>query len=144
MRTRMLAMAALAGAVVSLGACASEEGYRQRMALELGRTTDQLLLRWGPPEARMPMSNGREMWSYTRTTVDERGGYYRDETRQVTRKFTDKDGKQKTETIQESYPVWQPPQVLRSTCSTRFVIGEGRVEDVSFEGEGCVAEEING
>ena len=142
MTFRMLAFAALGASAMALSACATEEGYRQRMGLELGRTGDDVMMRWGPPHERTPMSNGREMWSYTKTTVDEREGYYRDETREVKRTFTDKDGKKKTETIEETFPVWVPPQVVRSTCATRFVFGGGRVEDVTFDGEGCVAEEI--
>ena len=113
------------------------------MTQEIGRTTDDVLVRWGPPESRTPMSNERELWVYTKTMIDERAGYYRDEKREVTRTFTDKDGKQKSETITETYPVWQPPQTYRSTCTTRFVIGGGHVEDVTFDGEGCVAEEIS-
>lgn len=142
MTIRMLAFAVLGASAMALSACATEEGYRQRMGLEIGRTSDDVMMRWGPPHERAQMSNGREMWSYTKTTVDERAGYYRDETREVKRTFTDKDGKKKTETIEETFPVWVPPQVIRSTCATRFVLGGGRVEDVTFEGEGCVAEEI--
>ena len=144
MTIRKLAFIAIAASALAVSACATAEGYRQRMVQEIGRTTDDILLRWGPPGDRTQMSNGREMWSYVKTTVDQREGYYRDETREVKRTFTDKDGKQKTETIQETFPVWQPPQTYRSTCTTRFVMGGGRVEDVTFEGEGCVAEEING
>lgn len=144
MTIRKLAIIAIAASALAVSACATAEGYRQHMVQEIGRTTDDILLRWGPPSDRTQMSNGREMWSYTKTTVDQREGYYRDETREVKRTFTDKDGKQKTETIQETFPVWQPPQTYRSTCATRFVMGGGRVEDVTFEGEGCVAEEING
>jgi hypothetical protein len=136
-------LAALLAGVLALAACATAEGYRQRMTQEIGRTTDDVLVRWGPPESRTPMSNERELWVYTKTMIDERAGYYRDEKREVTRTFTDKDGKQKSETITETYPVWQPPQTYRSTCTTRFVIGGGRVEDVTFDGEGCVAEEIS-
>lgn len=136
-------LAALLAGVFALAACATAEGYRQRMTQEIGRTTDDVLVRWGPPESRTPMSNERELWVYTKTMIDERAGYYRDEKREVTRTFTDKDGKQKSETITETYPVWQPPQTYRSTCTTRFVIGGGRVEDVTFDGEGCVAEEIS-
>ncbi len=142
MTFRMLAFAVLGVSAMALSACATEEGYRQRMGLEIGRTSDDVMMRWGPPHERAQMSAGREMWSYTKTTVDERAGYYRDETREVKRTFTDKDGKKKTETIEETFPVWVPPQVIRSTCATRFVLGGGRVEDVTFEGEGCVAEEI--
>ncbi len=139
---RMFAFAAIGVSAMALTACATEEGYRQHMSMEIGRSTDDVMMRWGAPQNRSNMSNGREMWSYTKTTVDEQAGYYRDETRQVKRTFTDKDGKQKTETIEETFPVWQPPRVNRSTCSTRFVMGGGRVEDVTFDGDGCLAEEI--
>ena len=139
---RLAILAALGASVMALSACATEEGYRQRMGMEIGRTTDDVMMRWGPPHNRSSMSNGREMWSYTKETVDEQAGYYRDETRQVKRTFTDKDGKQKTETIEETFPVWQPPRVYRTMCSTRFVMGGGRVEDVTFDGDGCVAEEM--
>lgn len=138
-RISLTAMAAL----LALSACATAEGYRQRVSLLVGAPTDAILVDWGAPQQRAEMSGGRELWSYTKTTVDEREGYWRDETREVTRTFTDKDGKTKTEVISETFPVWQPPQVYRSTCTTRFVIGQGRVEDVSFDGEGCVAEELS-
>ena len=139
---RTLAFAVLGACVRATSACATEGGWRQHVGREMGRASDDIMMRWGPPQNRSSMSNGREMWSYTKTTVDEQDGYYRDETRQVKRTFTDKDGKQKTETIEETFPVWQPPRVYRSTCSTRFVMGGGRVEDVTFEGDGCVAEEL--
>ena len=139
---RRFAFAAIGVSAMVLSACSTEEGYRQHMSMEMGRASDDIMMRWGPPQNRSSMSNGREMWSYTKTTVDEQEGYYRDETRQVKRTFTDKDGKQKTETIEETFPVWQPPRVYRSTCSTRFVMGGGRVEDVTFDGDGCVAEEL--
>jgi hypothetical protein len=137
-RTSLIAVAALLGAA----ACATEEGYRQHMDLLMGAASDAVLVDWGPPQSRTPMSSGRELWSYTKTTVDERAGYWRDETRQVTRKVTDRDGKEKTETITENFPVWEPAQSFRSICTTRFVMASGRVEDVSFDGDGCVAEEL--
>ncbi len=131
-----------AGAALVLAACVTEEGYRQHMSMMLGASGDAVLLDWGPPHATASMSNGRELWSYTKTTVDERAGYWRDEVREVRRTFRDKDGNEKTEIITETYPVWEPPQVFRSVCTTRFVMAAGRVQDVSFDGEGCVAEEI--
>ncbi len=142
LRTSLIAMAAFLSAVLSLGACATEEGYRQHMGLLQGASADAVLVDWGPPQSRTQMSNGRELWSYTKTTVDERAGYWRDEQRQVTRKITDKDGKEKTETITENFPVWEPAQTFRSVCTTRFVMGSGQVEDISFNGDGCVAEEL--
>lgn len=135
-------LAALTAAVLALSACVTEEGYRQHMAMLVGASSDDILLNWGPPQASAPMSNGSELWSYTRTSVDERAGYWRDETREVRRTYRDKEGNEKTEIITETYPVWEPPQVYRSTCTTRFVMGGGQVRDVSYDGDGCVAEEI--
>lgn len=140
MRIRFLTTATVAA--LALAACATEEGYRQHMSLLQGAPADAILLDWGPPHSRTSMSDGRELWAYSKTTVDERAGYWRDETREVTRKYRDRDGVEKTETITETFPVWEPPQVFRSTCNTRFVMAGGRVETVSFDGSGCVAEEI--
>jgi hypothetical protein len=135
-------IAILAASVLALSACATEEGYRQHMDMLMGASSDDIIFQWGPPQSSAPMSNGRDLWSYTKTNVEERAGYWRDEVREVKRTFRDKEGNEKTEIITETFPVWEPPQVYRSTCTTRFVMAGGRVEDVSFDGSGCVAEEI--
>lgn len=140
MKLRILLLAA---AAVTLGACVTEEGYRQEMATWQGRMGDDLLIAWGPPASKSTLSDGREVWLYNKTTVNEQAGYYRDESRQVTRTFKDKDGKEKTETITETFPVYQPPQTYRSTCQTRFVLATQRIQEVGFDGNGCVAPEQN-
>ena len=133
---------AITAAALALSACATAEGYRQHMDLLMGAPSDAVLVDWGPPQNRTPMASGGELWSYAKTTVDEREGYWRDETREVKRRVTDKDGKEREETITETFPVWQPPQTFRSTCTTRFVMSAGRVADISFDGDGCIAEEL--
>lgn len=138
---RLFAITLLASAL-SLSACVSAEGYRQHMDLLVGAPSDAVLVDWGPPQSRTPMSDGRELWSYSKTTVDDRAGYWRNDTREVKRTYKDKDGVERTETITETFPVWEPPQTFRARCNTRFVIASGRVQDVSFDGEGCVAEEL--
>ena len=138
---RLFAITLLASAL-SLSACVSAEGYRQHMDLLVGAPSDAVLVDWGPPQSRTPMSDGRELWSYSKTTVDDRAGYWRNDTREVKRTYKDKDGVERTETITETFPVWEPPQTFRARCNTRFVIAAGRVQDVSFDGEGCVAEEL--
>jgi hypothetical protein len=137
-RNALIAMAS----ALALVACVTQEGYRQHMSLLQGAPSDSILLDWGPPQSRTPMSDGRELWAYSKTTVDEQAGYWRDETREVKRTYRDRDGVERTETITETFPVWQPPQVYRSSCSTRFVMAQGRVETVSFDGDGCLAEEL--
>lgn len=140
MRLRILVLAATS---VLLAGCVTEEGYRQEMSTWQGRMGDDLLIAWGPPATRSALSDGREVWLYNRTTVNEQAGYYRDESRQVTRTFKDKDGKEKSETITETFPVWQPPQTYRSTCQTRFVLATQRIQEAGFDGNGCVAPEKN-
>jgi hypothetical protein len=141
MKLRILAIAA--AAAMALGACETAEGYRQEMSSWQGRMGDDLIIAWGPPANKETLSDGREVWSYDKTTVEQQAGYYRDEKRDVKRTVTDKDGKQKTETITETFPVWQPPQTYRQTCTTRFVLAARRVQEVSFNGNGCVAPERN-
>ncbi|MBP8242311.1 MAG: hypothetical protein KAX36_08035, partial [Thermoflexales bacterium] len=58
---RMLAFAVLGACVMAVSACATEEGYRQHMSMEMGRASDDIMMRWGPPQNRASMSNGREM-----------------------------------------------------------------------------------
>lgn len=144
--TKMLtiakSLAGLALAAAVLGACETAEGYRQQMSTWQGRMGDDLLIAWGAPNDRTRLSDGREMWTYDKAFSSESAGYYRDESRQVTRSFTDKDGKSRTETITETFPVWQPPSVTHSSCSTRFILSPSqRIDQVSFDGNACVAAE---
>ena len=138
---RLVTIAVLAASLAGSG-CVSAEGYRQHMGLLRGASSDAILVDWGPPQSRTPMSDGRELWSYTKTISDDRAGYWRDDTREVKRVYRDRDGVERSETITETFPVWVPPQTFRSQCTTRFVMADARVETVSFDGDGCVAEEL--
>jgi hypothetical protein len=131
-----------AAAAMALAACVSAEGYRQQMSTWQGRLGDDLIIEWGAPQDRSTLSDGRQVWSYSRSSVEQQAGYYRDEQREVKRTVTDKDGKQRVETITETFPVWQPPQSYTSACTTRFVLSPTqRIEAVTFDGNGCVAPE---
>lgn len=137
-----LALAAPVVLALALSACVTEEGYRQQMATWQGRIADDLVIEWGAPQEKSTLSDGRQVWTYNRSSVEQQAGYYRDEQREVKRVITDKDGKQRTETITETYPVWQPPQTYTSACTTRFVLSRmQRIEEVRFEGNACLAEE---
>lgn len=139
-----LAHLAAAAMLAALGACETVEGYRQQMSTWQGRPGDDLLIAWGAPDNRTTLSDSREMWTYDKDFRSESAGYYRDESREVTRTFTDKDGKSRTETITETFPVWQPPTVSHTSCTTRFILSPmRRIEQVSFEGTACVAAERN-
>ena len=140
----MKTVASVFVSLIFLAACETAEGYRQEMASWQGRHSDDLIVAWGPPERTASLSDGRELWAYEKSYVQESAGYYRDETRKVTRTYVDSDGNEQQETISETFPVWEPPSTWRSSCETRFVIGAGRrVEGVSFDGDACVAPERN-
>lgn len=145
MMTRITLAALGLVAALALSACETSEGYRQQMSTWQGRMGDDLMIAWGPPADRTTLSDGRQMWSYDRAFRSESAGYYRDESRQVTRTYTDRDGKQRIETITETFPVWQPPSVTHSSCTTRFILSPSqRIEQVTFEGDACLAPERNG
>jgi hypothetical protein len=142
MNLRGLMLVVVAGAM--LGGCETAEGYRQQMSTWQGRAGDDIVIQWGQPQKREVLSDGREVWIYSKVSEQHIDSYYKDEQRQVTRTFTDKDGKQKTETITETYPVLQPARTVRSSCETRFVLAQRVVEQVTFAGDACVAEEKRG
>ena len=91
---KLVFAAALGASALGLAACETAEGYRQQMSGWQGRTGDDLLVEWGNPLERSSLSDGRQVWSYKKRSEVTSGDYYRDESRQVTRKFRDKDGKE--------------------------------------------------
>jgi hypothetical protein len=139
---RNLGLGLATGLVLILTACATAEGYRQHMDLSVGKTTDQLLVEWGSPVAREPMSGGSEMWVFMRDSTSRTGGYWT--TRSRTRvEVTKVDGKEIRRTVTYNEPYYEPEVITEYHCETRFVIGpDKRVQSVTFEGNGCVAEEI--
>ncbi len=141
MRKKLLAAVAL---VLAVTGCATVEGYRQHMDLVVGHTADQLKLDWGVPDNIAPLSDGSEMWVYHRETVTHSGNSY-DQVPDgsYTENYTDKKGKKKTRTITTYRSVFVPPSTNVTRCETRFVVGADQVvKQVTFEGDGCLAEEI--
>lgn len=142
-RNWMMALVLPLAAGGMLAGCETAEGYRQQMTTWEGRSGDDIVIQWGQPLRREVLSDGREVWIYNKVTEQHYDSYYKDEQRQVKRTFTDKDGKQKTETITETYPVLQPARTVQSRCETRFVLAQRTVQQVTFTGDACVAEEKN-
>lgn len=130
-------------AAMLLSGCVSAEGYRQHMSLNVGKTGDQLQVEWGIPSDRSVLSDGSELWVYHRTSESRSGGYWTERQSSRTEEFVDKDGKKRTRTVTYKEPYYEPEVVSISYCETRFVVGaDNVVKSVSFEGGGCLAEEI--
>lgn len=132
------------GAAALLAACATTEGYRQRTASYLGVHGDTLLVEMGPPVARDRLSDGSEVWTYYREEQHSSGGYNRPVTRSRTISWRDEDGEVHTRTESYTDYVYEPPRYWTSQCETRFILDAyGVVSDFRFEGNGCVAPEID-
>ncbi|EGF91112.1 hypothetical protein ABI_25260 [Asticcacaulis biprosthecium C19] len=140
---RVSLLIAIAVVAVVTG-CATAEGYRQRLDLMAGTHSDRLQVEWGPPDRVSPLSNGDEMWVYTKTQVHHSGNSYSQmATGSYQEEYTDKKGKKKTRTVTTYEPVWVPPESWETHCETRFVIApDNRVVSSGFEGPDCVAEEV--
>ncbi len=138
----MIRKLACLAAFIALSACATAEGYQQHMDLLVGMTSDQLQQQWGVPD-RSPLTDGSELWVYHRTTENRSGGYWTTRERSRTEQYTDKDGNKQTRTVKISEPYYEPEVVTRAYCETRFTVGKDHlVKTVTFEGDGCVAEEL--
>ncbi|ESQ74532.1 hypothetical protein [Asticcacaulis sp. AC402] len=140
---RLSIVTALAVVTVVTG-CATAEGYRQRLDLMVGTHSDQIQVEWGPPERVSPLSDGSEMWVYTRIQTHHSGNSYSQmATGSYQEEYTDKKGKKKTRTVTTYEPVWVPPESWQTHCETRFVISpDQKVVSSGFEGQDCVAEEV--
>ncbi|ESQ87359.1 hypothetical protein ABAC460_20255 [Asticcacaulis sp. AC460] len=140
---RRLSIVTAIAVVAIVTGCATAEGYRQRLDLMAGTHSDQLQVDWGPPDRVSPLSNGNEMWVYTKTQVHHSGNSYSQvATGSYQEHYTDKHGKKKTRTVTTYEPVWVPPETWETQCETRFVIGpDQKVISSGFEGPDCVAEE---
>lgn len=126
-----------------LGACATQEGYRQQTALYVGQTSDMLVLERGSPVARDYLSDGSEVWTYFFAEHrHDPGGYYTvpRERRVVWR---DDRGRQHVRIEQYEETVYTAPRSWIEECETRFVVTpDGFVRDFRFNGEACRAPEI--
>ncbi len=137
-----LGFTALAAALV-LSGCATVEGYRQHMNMLVGLSSDQLQIQWGPPDRTSKLSDGRLLWAYNKMSESQSGGYWSSQTRTRTETYRDSAGKIQSRTVSYSEPYYEPPVTRRSYCETRFIIGpDDKVQSYSFEGDGCVAEEL--
>lgn len=137
---RNVAIVVLAGLVFA-AACETTEGYRQEMSMWTGRAGDDVVIAWGSPVARETLSDGRSVWIYDKETVNHQDGYWRTETRER-RETYEVNGVKQERIVRTDVPVWEPPRTTVTRCETRFVMtSQRRVEQVVFNGDGCVAPE---
>jgi len=141
---RHLSRLALWGLVASLGVlagCETVEGYRQKLDLWVGRSADALQIEWGVPDRQTMLSDGSELFVYRRIRETTTGGYWTSQTRHRTETIIVND-KPVTRQVSYTVPYYEPPVNHIYRCETRFVIKDQKIISHTFEGNGCVAEEM--
>ncbi len=138
--------AGLLACLCTLPACETmtSEGYRQVMDLKVGMTTDQVTAERGQPSRIAPLNGDRELWIYSTSHRESGGG---GTVMFTTRRSQDSwtrasDGKDKSTSDSDTTALPLDSYLYDVTCETRFLIGpDKRVQKVTFEGNGCKAEE---
>lgn len=129
-------------ALVLLGACETQEGYRKQLTQYRGETVKELVEKWGEPAKVSKLDDGREVWVYESVKELPRGGYFDHQYYRTRAKFENEEGDVTTRRFVESRKVWVPRYMLKSECNTHFVIAENHVvAEFAFRGNGCLANE---
>lgn len=137
-RLRLLGLIATLGI---LAGCETVEGYRQKLDLWVGRSSDSLQIEWGVPDRQTVLSDGSELFIYRRIKETTTGGYWTNHTRYRSETVIVND-KPVTRQVSYTVPYYEPPVTQIYRCETRFVIKDKIIKSHTFEGNGCVAEEM--
>jgi hypothetical protein len=108
----------------------------------IGRSSDDLILAFGPPQSSYKLSDGRDVLQYSndRTYTTGGGSYTSYETVSRYRTVREPDGTQRRVEERVSVPVTNtsPIQTINQICTRRFVVSQDRrVESFSWQGNAC-------
>ncbi len=108
----------------------------------IGKSTDELVLAFGPPSSDFALSDGRKLLQFAKKSSYTAGGdaWTRYESYPVTYRVRDANGNRRTITRFETYPVTEiePVYTVNQTCKQRFIVNKNNiVEDFSWEGNAC-------
>jgi hypothetical protein len=108
----------------------------------VGKSSDELILAFGPPHSSYKLSDGRDVLQYSsdRTLTTGGGSYTSYETVNRYRTVREADGTQKRVEERVSVPVTNtsPIQTVTQVCTRRFVVSRERVvESFAWQGNAC-------
>jgi hypothetical protein len=108
----------------------------------VGKSVDELILAFGPPNSSYKLSDGRDVLQYEidRTYTTGGGSYTSYQTATRTRQVRDKDGNVREVEERETIPVQnvEPIRTINQACVRRFVVTpDKRVEAFRWEGNAC-------
>ena len=120
-------------------AAAYEAGMTARF---VGKSSDELVLAFGPPQSSYVLSDGRNVLQYEFDRSSTRGGdtYTTYQHVQRARTITDNAGNTRVVQVTETIPVTNatPIYTVNQTCIRRFVVGQNHiVESFRWQGNSC-------
>jgi hypothetical protein len=118
---------------------AFEDGIAMRF---VGKSVDELILAFGPPDSSYKLSDGRDVLQYelNQTYTTGGGSYTSYQTATRTRQVRDKDGTVRNVEERETIPVQnvEPLRTINQACTRRFVVTpDKKVETFRWEGNSC-------
>jgi hypothetical protein len=119
------------------------KAYEDSVAMRfVGKSVDELILAFGPPNSSYKLSDGRDVLQYEvdRTFTTGGGSYTSYETQTRTRRVRDDDGTVRR--VEERYTVpvqnVEPIRTINQECVRRFVVSQDkRVETFRWQGNSC-------
>jgi hypothetical protein len=143
-------LTALAFSALALTAACETVPYEERVkafedsiaARFVGKSVDELILAFGPPQSSYKLSDGRDVLQYEsdRTFTSGGGSYTSYQTATRTRQVRDKDGTVRNVEERQTIPVQnvEPIRTINQLCTRRFVVSQDkRVETFRWEGNSC-------
>lgn len=108
----------------------------------VGKSVDELILAYGPPNSSYKLSDGRDVLQYEidRTYTTGGGSYTSYQTATRTRQVRDNDGAVRNVEERQSVPVQniEPIRTYNQVCTRRFVVTQDkRVEAFRWQGNSC-------
>ena len=119
------------------------KAYEDSVALRfVGKSVDELILAFGPPNSSYKLSDGRDVLQYEvdRTYTTGGGSYTSYETQTRTRRVRDNDGNVRNVEERVTVPVQnvEPIRTVNQDCVRRFVVSQDkRVETFRWQGNAC-------
>ncbi|WP_395777312.1 hypothetical protein [Aquidulcibacter sp.] len=119
------------------------KAYEDQMAQRfVGKSADELVLAFGPPQSSYKLTDGRDVLQYEQKRTNTQGGESYTSFREVTRFRTETDAAGNVRTVQysESIPVTNssPVYTVNQNCIRRFVVAsDKKVESFRWEGNAC-------
>ena len=108
----------------------------------VGKSVDELILAYGPPDSSYKLSDGRDVLQYEsdRTFTSGGGSYTSYQTATRTRQVRDNDGTVRNVQESQTIPVQnvEPIRTVNQVCTRRFVVtADKRVSEFRWQGNSC-------